>query len=241
MGFLKISQQPSAMSKIKWQNFLFFNPANNKKKKPNSDSLNSLFLWTGNSYLMLNLEPYPEDFNTNNTSVRFYCQCFRLMIWSKQKWHGWLHGTFRIMFQMRFTKKMTWKLHQNWLSQLIPCIRLNSCKWFLFRKDCDPGPPLDASMWAVIEQCSTELVQIRGKFTRIAVLNRGEQIEALHSQFQVRNLMRFYCWEFLSRGILDLSWLDERQSEEDWKTWEEAQDQAGRISGLFLWGSFAHD
>ncbi|EPB77725.1 hypothetical protein ANCCEY_03229 [Ancylostoma ceylanicum] len=55
----------------------------------------------------------------------------------------------------------------------------------LIKKDCDVGPPLDASMWAVIEQCSTELVQIRGKFTRIAVLNRGEQIEALHSQFQI--------------------------------------------------------
>ncbi|VDN24766.1 unnamed protein product, partial [Cylicostephanus goldi] len=30
----------------------------------------------------------------------------------------------------------------------------------------------------------TELVQSRGKFTRIAVLGRGEQIEALHAQFQ---------------------------------------------------------
>ncbi|KAK6731884.1 hypothetical protein RB195_008001 [Necator americanus] len=55
----------------------------------------------------------------------------------------------------------------------------------LVKKDCDVGPPLDASMWAVIDQCSTELVHIRGKFTRIAVLGRGEQIEALHSQFQI--------------------------------------------------------
>ncbi|VDL73180.1 unnamed protein product [Nippostrongylus brasiliensis] len=55
----------------------------------------------------------------------------------------------------------------------------------MITKNCDPGPPLDASMWAVIEQCCSELVQSRGKFTRIAVLNRGDQIEALHSQFQV--------------------------------------------------------
>ncbi|KHJ95777.1 hypothetical protein OESDEN_04276, partial [Oesophagostomum dentatum] len=55
----------------------------------------------------------------------------------------------------------------------------------IIKKDCEEGPALDASMWAIIEQCSTELVQSRGKFTRIAVLNRGEQIEALHSQFQI--------------------------------------------------------
>ncbi|WKX89349.1 hypothetical protein Q1695_008750 [Nippostrongylus brasiliensis] len=55
----------------------------------------------------------------------------------------------------------------------------------MITKNCDPGPPLDASMWAVIEQCCSELVQSRGKFTRIAVLNRGDQIEALHSQFQI--------------------------------------------------------
>ncbi|KAK6024580.1 hypothetical protein OSTOST_09606, partial [Ostertagia ostertagi] len=55
----------------------------------------------------------------------------------------------------------------------------------MITKNCDEGPPLDASMWAVIEQCSSELVQSRGKFTRIAVLSRGDQIEALHSQFQV--------------------------------------------------------
>ncbi|VDM63862.1 unnamed protein product [Angiostrongylus costaricensis] len=54
-----------------------------------------------------------------------------------------------------------------------------------FSKDCDAGPVLDSSMWAIIEQCSAELVQNRGKFTRIGVLNRGEQIEALHSQFQI--------------------------------------------------------
>ncbi|VDO50705.1 unnamed protein product [Haemonchus placei] len=55
----------------------------------------------------------------------------------------------------------------------------------MITKNCDDGPPLDASMWAVIEQCSSELVQSRGKFTRIAVLSRGDQIEALHSQFQI--------------------------------------------------------
>ncbi|KAK6015705.1 hypothetical protein OSTOST_18842 [Ostertagia ostertagi] len=55
----------------------------------------------------------------------------------------------------------------------------------MITKNCDEGPPLDASMWAVIEQCSSELVQSRGKFTRIAVLSRGDQIEALHSQFQI--------------------------------------------------------
>lgn len=55
----------------------------------------------------------------------------------------------------------------------------------MISKDCDAGPVLDSSMWAIIEQCSAELVQNRGKFTRIGVLNRGEQIEALHSQFQI--------------------------------------------------------
>ncbi|VDP02898.1 unnamed protein product [Heligmosomoides polygyrus] len=55
----------------------------------------------------------------------------------------------------------------------------------LIVKNSDAGPPLDASMWTVIEQCSSELVQSRGKFTRIAVLSRGDQIEALHSQFQI--------------------------------------------------------
>ncbi|KAJ1361688.1 hypothetical protein KIN20_020995 [Parelaphostrongylus tenuis] len=55
----------------------------------------------------------------------------------------------------------------------------------MISKDCDVGPVLDSSMWAIIEQCNAELVQNRGKFTRIGVLNRGEQIEALHSQFQI--------------------------------------------------------
>uniref|UniRef100_A0A1I7W7P1 Uncharacterized protein n=1 Tax=Heterorhabditis bacteriophora TaxID=37862 RepID=A0A1I7W7P1_HETBA len=53
------------------------------------------------------------------------------------------------------------------------------------KNETEEGPPLDANMWAVVEQCSSELVQSRGKFTRIAVLQRNEQIESLHNQFQM--------------------------------------------------------
>ena len=48
-----------------------------------------------------------------------------------------------------------------------------------------PGPPLDEMMWNVVEQCSSELIFYRGKFSRLAALARNEQIEALHEQFQL--------------------------------------------------------
>lgn len=54
-----------------------------------------------------------------------------------------------------------------------------------FREETETGPPLDETMWNVIEQCTSELVFSRGKFTRLAVLPRNEQIEALHEQFQL--------------------------------------------------------
>ena len=40
-------------------------------------------------------------------------------------------------------------------------------------------------MWEVIEQCSTELVQCKGRFTRIAALNKQDQVDALSAQFNV--------------------------------------------------------
>ncbi|KAK0426371.1 hypothetical protein QR680_009674 [Steinernema hermaphroditum] len=46
------------------------------------------------------------------------------------------------------------------------------------------GEPLDDIMWVAIEQSSSELVLSNGKFNRLAILSRRNQMEALSSQFQ---------------------------------------------------------
>ncbi|VDM26105.1 unnamed protein product [Toxocara canis] len=47
---------------------------------------------------------------------------------------------------------------------------------------------LNANMWNVIEQCSSELVLTQGsKFTRLGVLSKKDQVEALSAKFQVKH------------------------------------------------------
>ncbi|KAF8366135.1 cdc-5L [Pristionchus pacificus] len=55
----------------------------------------------------------------------------------------------------------------------------------LIKAEQEAGPPLDPAMWSAVEQCRAELVLSKGKFTRLGVLPRAEQIEALTSQFQL--------------------------------------------------------
>lgn len=44
---------------------------------------------------------------------------------------------------------------------------------------------LNANLWGVIEQCSSELILSQNKFTRLGVLPKKDQIEALAAKFNV--------------------------------------------------------
>lgn len=44
---------------------------------------------------------------------------------------------------------------------------------------------LDSNLWGVIEQCSSELILSQNKFTRLGVLPKKDQIEALSARFNV--------------------------------------------------------
>ncbi|CAB3408393.1 unnamed protein product [Caenorhabditis bovis] len=55
----------------------------------------------------------------------------------------------------------------------------------LIKKEADDGPELDETMWKVVEQCTSELVFSKNKFTRIAILPKNEQMEVLNQQFQL--------------------------------------------------------
>lgn len=44
---------------------------------------------------------------------------------------------------------------------------------------------LDANMWQIISNCSSELIRHRGRFTRLTNLNRNDQIEALSDCFKL--------------------------------------------------------
>ncbi|KJH40688.1 hypothetical protein DICVIV_13352 [Dictyocaulus viviparus] len=88
------------------------------------------------------------------------------------------------LIKMEMARLVAWDVQNQTPNEIFDQCDLKAASEMI-KKDCEVGPALDTSMWAVIEQCSAELVQNRGKFTRIGVLNRGEQIEALHSQFQI--------------------------------------------------------
>lgn len=53
---------------------------------------------------------------------------------------------------------------------------------FLFQEE---QTSLNANLWAVIEQCSSELILAQNKFTRLGVLPKKDQIDALSAKFQV--------------------------------------------------------
>lgn len=55
----------------------------------------------------------------------------------------------------------------------------------LMDKEITKREELDANMWQVINNCLAELIQYKGRFTRISNLNRKEQIEVLTDQFRV--------------------------------------------------------
>ncbi|KAF1770830.1 hypothetical protein GCK72_002654 [Caenorhabditis remanei] len=55
----------------------------------------------------------------------------------------------------------------------------------LIKKEADAGPELNSMMWKVVEQCTSEMVLSKDKFTRIAILPREEQMKALNDEFQM--------------------------------------------------------
>lgn len=56
----------------------------------------------------------------------------------------------------------------------------------------DEHADLDANLWAVIEQCSSELILAQNKFTRLGVLPKKDQIDALSAKFQVEFFFFFF-------------------------------------------------
>ncbi|CAI2319888.1 unnamed protein product [Caenorhabditis sp. 36 PRJEB53466] len=57
----------------------------------------------------------------------------------------------------------------------------------LIRKETEAGPhaELDDMMWKVVEQCTSEMILSKDKFTRVAILGREEQMKALNDEFQM--------------------------------------------------------
>lgn len=51
---------------------------------------------------------------------------------------------------------------------------------------------MNAEMWAIVEQCNSELILSKGKFLRLGVLSRADQAEALHQQFLVNDFLFFH-------------------------------------------------
>lgn len=55
----------------------------------------------------------------------------------------------------------------------------------LIEAETDKMPILDASMWKVLRECSSELIRHQGRYTRLSNLGRREQAEALSCKFGV--------------------------------------------------------
>ncbi|PAV59813.1 hypothetical protein WR25_08024 [Diploscapter pachys] len=53
----------------------------------------------------------------------------------------------------------------------------------LIKQETESGRDMNAEMWAIVEQCNSELILSKGKFLRLGVLSRADQAEALHQQF----------------------------------------------------------
>lgn len=61
----------------------------------------------------------------------------------------------------------------------------------LIKSEIDKGPELDANMWKVLRECSSELIRHQGRYTRLSNLGRKEQVEALTNKFRVSFLFKF--------------------------------------------------
>lgn len=55
----------------------------------------------------------------------------------------------------------------------------------LIKAELEKTPELDANMWKVIRECSSELIRYQGRYTRLSNLGRKEQAEALANKFRV--------------------------------------------------------
>lgn len=55
----------------------------------------------------------------------------------------------------------------------------------LIKQEAESGPELNSLMWKVVEQCTSEIILSKDKFTRIAILPREEQMKALNDEFQM--------------------------------------------------------
>jgi hypothetical protein len=55
----------------------------------------------------------------------------------------------------------------------------------LIQEEIEKVPSLDANMWKVLNECSSELIRYQGRYTRLSNLGRKEQAEALTNKFRV--------------------------------------------------------
>ncbi|KAI6225702.1 hypothetical protein M3Y95_00725000 [Aphelenchoides besseyi] len=56
----------------------------------------------------------------------------------------------------------------------------------LIEDEMEKPPPLDANMWTVLRECSSELICYDGRYVRITNLGPKQQIEALNNKFSKR-------------------------------------------------------
>ncbi|CAI5438915.1 unnamed protein product [Caenorhabditis angaria] len=55
----------------------------------------------------------------------------------------------------------------------------------IIKQEAETGPEMNDMMWNVVDQCTSELIFSKNKFSRIAILPKTEQLEALNQQFQL--------------------------------------------------------
>lgn len=55
----------------------------------------------------------------------------------------------------------------------------------MIQTELEKMPALDANMWKVLRECSSELIRYQGRYTRLSNLGRKEQAEALSNKFRV--------------------------------------------------------
>jgi hypothetical protein len=59
----------------------------------------------------------------------------------------------------------------------------------LIDAEMEQPPILDANMWKVLRECSSELIRYQGRYSRLSHLGRKEQAEALANKFNVSSTL----------------------------------------------------
>lgn len=84
---------------------------------------------------------------------------------------------------------MEWDVNGKQPTHLLTIDELNAAQK-LIDNEIENREILDANMWQIIKNCSSELIRHRNRFVRLSNLNRNDQIEALSDNFKVKNYLK---------------------------------------------------